>query len=332
MDKKMKLNNITLTIFFLVCAGVQPAQTIQTAITYDFSGGRLGDNLLSYLHAKWFAYKYQIPLLYRPFPYSSELVLSEEELSYEEWASHFEDTYRFGFGCTQPTFPGLFFCPCFPEIGWEIQRHVGFFEKVDWKDKDFRRQVRKLVSPKTPLDLTYPPEDKVSIAIHIREGGGFDDEEHKLKHPTKTPPFTFYVESLVKILDLFRGKPLYCHVFTDYAEPQELIDKMQRSLPADAPIAFHYRKENNHHNSYVLEDFFSLFNFDILIRAESNYSVIPSLINDYAVVCFPVAYSFHNVDEVKPTPAIHPINGIVVTIDEIHMDIDQELYNKCLEK
>src|SRR5579862_7273227 len=52
------------------------------AVTYEFTGGRLGDNLLSYLHAKWISHTRQIPLLYKPFPYSSELCLHDIEIPY----------------------------------------------------------------------------------------------------------------------------------------------------------------------------------------------------------------------------------------------------------
>ncbi|MFA5306719.1 MAG: hypothetical protein WC365_04680, partial [Candidatus Babeliales bacterium] len=51
-----------------------------SAVTYGLSGGRFGDNLLCYVHAKWISYKYHIPLLYFPFEYSSHLVFDEAEL------------------------------------------------------------------------------------------------------------------------------------------------------------------------------------------------------------------------------------------------------------
>ena len=55
-----------------------------SAVTYDFSGGRFGDNLVSYCHAKWISYKYNIPLLYKPFDYSDQLMMDVLEIPYSD--------------------------------------------------------------------------------------------------------------------------------------------------------------------------------------------------------------------------------------------------------
>src|ERR1700728_1817882 len=65
-----------------------PAQNIskarQSYITYALSGGRFGDNLLAFMHAKWFSYRFKLPLLYKPFPYSDQLQLSLDEKPYRQ--------------------------------------------------------------------------------------------------------------------------------------------------------------------------------------------------------------------------------------------------------
>lgn len=48
-------------------------------VTYGNNDARLGDQLIGFLHAKWVSFKYQIPLLYIPFSYSDQLVLSDKE-------------------------------------------------------------------------------------------------------------------------------------------------------------------------------------------------------------------------------------------------------------
>ena len=62
----------TYTLVMLSMLTVYPA-----AVTYDFSGGRLGDNLISFSHVLWASYKYEVPLLYRSFKYSDMLRLHE---------------------------------------------------------------------------------------------------------------------------------------------------------------------------------------------------------------------------------------------------------------
>jgi hypothetical protein len=62
-----------------------------TSITYTRSGGRLGDNLIAYMHAKWLAYVHDLPFLYVPFEYSDQLPLHEvEERYYKGIESEFD--------------------------------------------------------------------------------------------------------------------------------------------------------------------------------------------------------------------------------------------------
>lgn len=288
---------------------------IPSAITYDFSGGRFGDNLLTYLHAKSFALQQNKMLLYKPFEYSSELIMDIEELKFSEEARKFR--YLVNLDRNYIRFINkndiIFVCPYFPEIQWELNRQSYFTWNVNWKDPKFREIARRMISPKNPLELTFPPKEKISIAIHMREGGGFDDEEHKFNHPLKTPPVTFYADCLKKVLQEFPQNIFHCHVFTDAIDPKLWIEKMLKDVPGHERIDFHYREVGNRHNSSVLEDFFSLFNFDILIRAESNYSIVPSLIHDYSLVYYPKTFSIHD---------------RVVTIDEITVERNME----CLEE
>lgn len=315
----MLFRKIVLLKLIISCLGFMGTlYGTPSAITYNFSGGRLGDNVLAYLHAKWLSYYYHFPFLYKPFPYSSELNMDDEELLYSEEVQKYRREIVLSRKTPQPFGNNsVFVCPYFPEIEWELKKENYFTFPVAWKDKEFRDRVLHMISPKKPLNLLYPPDDVLNIAIHMREGGGFDDEEHKFKHPLKTPPVTFYSDSLRKVFDMFPGQSIYCRVFTDAADPQAWIDKILAALPKNAPIQFFYRTEGNKHDSNVLEDFFSLFNFDILIRAESNYSIVPALIHDYAVVCYPKKYS---------------IKGRVVAIDEIKVEINPERFDECLKK
>src|SRR5665213_983093 len=68
----------------------------EKAVTYEFSGGRLGDNLLSYLHAKWISYRHQIPLLYKPFKYSDKLMLDTNEIRFDLSTKKFEQVVHLG--------------------------------------------------------------------------------------------------------------------------------------------------------------------------------------------------------------------------------------------
>ena len=255
------------------------------AITYDFSGGRFGDNLISYLHAKWISYHYDLPLLYRPFLFSSDLVMAEKEL--KEVSSSGPKMPLRHLGFLKKDTSCLYSISYFPENPEERPFwHIPFI--VDWEDPQFRKMAREMIAPRTPLYLTKPPESTVNIAIHVREGGGFDTDHTRVNAPLKLPPIEFYVEGLLKIISLFEGKAIYCHLFTDAIDVESIANVFIQAAPQ---IQYGYRKAQNFHALNVLEDFFSFFEFDILIRPQSNYSMVPALLHDFAIDYAPMRAS-----------------------------------------
>jgi hypothetical protein len=285
-------------LFFLLLTTHLFALT-ELGVTYDFSHGRFGDNLITYLHAKWFAYEHQIPLIYKPFHYSSHLVLDDKEFKITELINFPRHRHYLDRGPVNPRIhlPILYMCPYFPEDDWEQRNTLSFndipwfYFQVNWKDPGFRKVVREMIAPKQPLSLVIPPRNCINIALHIREGGGYDDKVNlewgSPDNPMKFPPLSFYAEGLKTVLESLNGQDIYCYLFTDAQYPEELANQLRSHLPEGSSIQFDYRKKQNQYNLNVLEDFFSFFNFDILIRSQSNFSMVPSLIHDFAMVYAP---------------------------------------------
>lgn len=304
-----------------LCFSIEP-----NFVTYEFSGGRFGDNLLTYMHAKWISYRYQIPLLYKPFSYSSQLVLHEVEFHYDQMtrckAIEVLVESEADIAAVSKDVSKFYLCPYFPECKWERENTKGgngrpfFFFDVDWKNPKFRAILKRLIAPKQKYRLILPPKGVISIALHIREGGGFDVGEVPLYFLAKMPPIQFYTEGLVKVVELFKGKPLYCFVFTDALDPDSLVNKLKSVIPEGTEIIFECRSKGNCHDSNVLEDFFSFFHFDVLIHSQSNFSIIPSLIHDYAVTYAPLsAYR----------------KGSFVGIDNVKFEINKDLYERLMK-
>jgi len=300
---------------------------IQGGVTFDHTAGRFGDCLLHYLRAKWFAYHYQMPLLYQAnedFPYFRELVLDDEEIHLGPLhpKTKIVDIH---YNCPEPKerLRHLYRIPYFPETYWElnVQGRPWFSFQVDWKDPEFQKIARKMIAPKQKLQLIEPPVRTINIALHIREGGGVDAPEVRFANPIKLPPMSYYQEAFEKVLRIFKGKPLSCYIFTDAQEPEKIVREIQESISPQESIDFHYRKEGNRHDVNVLEDFFSLFHFDVLIRPGSNFSLVPQLIHEYAVVCSPEDCTVHD------TPS-----GKVATIDRIDVVLNEEELQKALQR
>ncbi|NDD99187.1 hypothetical protein EB008_02690 [bacterium] len=130
-------------------------------------GGRFGDNLLSYLHAKWISYKYNMLLLYKPFPYSDELALSELETKINDYYyDHEINIFKRKMVCDSnlryfrpsdllkknPSGSILYVVPYFPEGGckrtWFFNgsKKWSYFD-VDWKDQIFRSIALEMLRP-----------------------------------------------------------------------------------------------------------------------------------------------------------------------------------------
>ena len=286
-------------LIFLLLSIRSVAALTEFGVTYEFSGGRFGDCLLSYLHAKWLAHTKNIPLFYRPFPYSSQLTLHTKEFPYANLKGEPRLRSLIGNCPLNPriTLPILYICPYFPEDLWEQRYTLGLnglpwqIFTVNWKDLSFRQAVHEMLAPLQTLELITPPSNCITIAIHFREGGGFDDALAHAGWPLKFPPLNFYIEALTQAIDLFPGKPIYCFLFTDALNPQLYAAQIVAALPQEISLTLDYRRVDNSPSKHVLEDFFSFFHFDVLIRPQSNFSMIPSLIHDFALVYSPESFS-----------------------------------------
>lgn len=268
---------ITIIVLLLLSLNIYA----KDAVTYPKEGGRFGDRLIAYIHAKWISFQEEIPLLYHPFPYSEFLALSQEEIHLAE-ASHFLKPSQ------------VHICPYFPESEYELREGVyrDQYFHVDYKNQQFIWLLRKMIAPTMPLNCIMPPKDRFSIAIHVREGGGYDPSNLSMYAPHKSPPFCFYTICLNKVLEILDHQPIFCFIFTDAKEPSSIVQRIKNEIPENYPITFHYRESNNSHANNVLEDFFSFQNFDILIRPDSNFSLVPSLLHRFAIVCSPVDFGF----------------------------------------
>lgn len=285
------------------------------AIAYSLTNGRFGDQLLCYLHAKWLSYYYDIPLLYTPFLYSSELVLSDKEIlsNGQAFSKQIYVNTLTSFENSKNEKPTIYHTSYFAESFFEQMNSSNYFS-VDWKDENFRQTVLPLLAPKKELLLICPYDDCISIAIHIREGGSIDTDHTRYYAPYKLPPMCFYIDALKNMIDLFPKRKLYCFIFTDALKPDLLASKLKTLFPE---ITFDYRKKGNGPKNNVLEDFFSFFNFDALVRPDSNFSIIPSLLHDYAVVISPKKFSYKN---------NFPV------IDELKISIEKDLYQQLLKE
>ena len=278
MKSKLHINSFFL---FLI---LSHSLCAEAKVTYGFSEGRLGDNLISYLHAKWVSYLYQIPLSYIPFDGSDNFLLHELEKP-------------FGSGEKTVTLNDLSQLDWFKDVVYKIPyapdylqeyehirglKNICPYIKVDWEDKTFIEWARPFLSPRTPVKTLCLPTDKITVALHIRRHVGVDrDPRLATFYPYKFLPNQFYIDQIRWIYKEFNEQPLYIYFFSNDPDMEKVAEFYKKTLNIDN-ITFDWGKENS-----VLTDFYSMMQFDCLVRPQSNLSIVASKFGRQKLVISP---------------------------------------------
>ena len=275
--------NIILICVFNIVA-------IDYAVTYEITPGRFGDNLLNYMHAKWISYKYQIPLLYKPFIFSNKLMMHENEIKYENEYHKFDKKITLSelneVNITTKE-KILYIVPYFPETFYErnfCKNYEGgkwYYFNAEWQDNAFKKILRDNIRPNYIInnDIIIP-SNSISVAIHLRTGGLFDDKEVIKVFPMKFVSNEFYFQEIEHVLKHYSNQKIFIHIFTDDLNTLDILDIYKKKFK-QKNIMFNIRKLNNNHESNILEDFFAMLKFDCLIHGESNYSLTASFLGNF---------------------------------------------------
>lgn len=296
----MKKTN-TLTILIALTINI-PLLNATSAVTYTLSWGRFGDHLVSYCHAKWIAFKYNIPLLVKPFKYYDQLALHDLEKHYcESAARKFKKTITLDNGSLSSIDRNadiLYVVPYFPESNFDSYNHNNDFNchfSVEWQDPAFKNELKKQIAPRHAISRPQLPENSICIAVHVRKGTGYDDVSILNEAmPLKFPPDSYYIDQIQAIINQFSGKRIYIYIFTDHDNPHEIMTRYATSISdhgTNNVVIFDCRKSDNHHTKNVIEDFFALTHYAYLIRADSNFSIIAAKLTEYTLEICPADFN-----------------------------------------
>ncbi len=299
-----------------------------SAVTYTFSGGRFGDNLVAYLHAKWISYKYNMPLLYIPFQYSDQLAMDELEKHFS--SLDINTAFKYHITLKKGDIPDfnndsgtLYTIPYFPESLQEYERSNDYpYFEVDWNDEGFIKEIQRTIKPRYHVEKLPLPNDRITVAVHLRKrSAGIDDGPLLFEQnvpaelwaccvdrgcPFKFASDDYYQDQIKRTSAFFGHQPMYVYLFSDAPNIAELANQYQQKINCPN-IEFDYRKTPNHHLG-VIEDFFALTQFDCLIRVDSNFSLTASKLKRYQLMATPKHYYYH------PTRGYPIIDQVTFTI------------------
>lgn len=243
----------------------------ETAITYKLPPGRLGDKLICFLNAYYVAYKNKIPFYYTPFQGSEDFNFSDILRSHV--GLKFKRHFLYSDISSMNKVLGL------PKNHSTLVTLKPFAQtNTDMNDLSFRKEIRKMFTLTKPLKLISLPKDRISIAMHMRMGGGFDSDAVKRQVPSKFPPKSFYEDGLQKMINSYgTQQKYYVHLFTDDKNPKKLVEELKQKFTG-YDIEFGFREEGNSHDSGVLEDMYGMAKCKAMIRPWSGLSQIAETI------------------------------------------------------
>lgn len=263
-----------------------------SAIKYSFSGGRFGDNLIAYFHAKWIAYKYGIPFLYSPFPFSEQFKMHDRDQCLEDF--DFSEIFVINDEKQISSIPKgtLIEVPYSPECVVDylsLPKGLPYIQ-VDWEDPIFHAEVVRCLTSKKYIPTIHVPKNYISLGVHVRRGGGFDNyEAARCIWPLKFPPDDYYLEQIKTISKIFPNKKIYVYIFTDDQTPRSIVDSFKSKLQ-NPNLIFDCRAQGNNPSSNILEDFFSMSKFDCFIGCKSNYSMMAMQLAHHFISILPMNY------------------------------------------
>jgi hypothetical protein len=278
-----------MIIYILVMSSMMLSLQASSAITYKLNEeGRFGEHVAAFIKTKWLARKYGLTFLYKPFIYTDELVMHTREQHYDALqARQFKNTtyiYKEAKTEIKPDNNTLYIAQWATEL-------LDFRDICAIKDEDFLQEIRALLAPLYPERYAYQRSavDGITIALHVRKGGGFDALPVIQRQVLRFPPDEFYLTQIKRIMAMFPGQHCYVYLFTDDPYPLRLAAQYRGVLKTPL-VTIECRRRGNKHDHNVLEDLFTMTHYDCLVRANSGFSDLAQLMGDYKVIMYPVGY------------------------------------------
>jgi hypothetical protein len=235
--------------------------------------GRLGNALISYINCKYLSYKYNIPFLYRPFPFSDQFAFHDKEIRRELWEPLFQNNRAFEGVEDFQSASTFLVVPYFREGPLAHRWKLCLYP--DWKDKEFIKLIRESLKPRFDFATVDLPTDTINIVLHVRRGGDFDNLETIRRLPVKFPSDEYFIETLKKVSEFFNNHSIYAHIMTDDLHPERLLTNYKNQLVEYKNITLGFKKLG------IMEDFFSIPKFDCIIRGDSTFSIVASILGNF---------------------------------------------------
>jgi hypothetical protein len=272
--------------------------------------------------AKWYSYKYKIPVLLTAFKYSDTLALSNYEVylndDLKKNFKHYvpirsEQELVNQLKKSEPTLFEVSFrasvelgyqnkeLPCLPKTA---RSSLVYFAARRYPE--YGAELKKSFKPLKDLRLPSFPKDFITVAMHVRKGSCNDtplsscqylDEDKKVacsdekkmidrRFPLKFPPEQYYADQIIKLSDVLNEAPLYVYIFTDDKNPELIVSRLKKRVDRQNIVFACHQGPNNYSNN-LIDDIYVMATFDCLIRPDSYFSWISQMVGSHKLIIFP---------------------------------------------
>ena len=303
---------------FLILSLLTSQINTQGIITYDPEKlGRIGDRLMLYTKALWIAHHYKIPFHHKSFSFLNDhatLQQSDDKINLKP--SNQVESF--------PQFPIVTIkdSSLIKEEENKTYNISYYYKESNWADpldvvtwtglsdnEQFLEKLRIYIAPIFTFEKITLPPDRISIALHVRKGSGSELPLCSRARPCadriwpkKFVHDEYFITQIKYISEQLKDRPIYIHLFTDFHNPLQLVEKYKKAVNKPN-IIYGCRLEGNDHCTNTLEDLFNMTHFDYLIRSGSNYAQIAHLIGKYKMIIYPKKVTWHG-NKMKVEPGI----------------------------
>ena len=290
------------------------------------SGGRLGDNILLYCKAKYFSFKYHMPLEYKGFPFFEQFVLSQHEKKYEKITDCrfpvrllVQDKNAFAVNTEQAALYEIDYYCHMRKDKKNIGAYVNCGEyPFDWIKKKMVKYPEFGAELRRNLQVIghdgaekIGMKDCVTVAVTTRMGSGNDDRflyseqffDEKSLHfvsrnfygshadrvnPFKFVPQQFYINQVKRLSELLHHCTMHVHFFIDKDKifTEDILRKWRIALSDYKNISIESDMESDC-GKRVIDDLVRINECDYLIRGCSHFSGIAQLAGSHKIIIGP---------------------------------------------
>ena len=294
--------NRTLIWYILSILFVQTlpaAEQVQSphAISHE-NGGRFGDRVLGYTNARYLSYSTGIPFLYTTFSYSEHLTIDYDALAADQHSYKYTNKFYINSAESLAEFfckirdpkepPTIFVVDYFPsdlsEWDTDYNRSVAF--DIPWNDEEFKSYLKQCLSSRLPIPDFREP-GCLNVATHVRTLSGGDTPEGSLAYfPLKHPTSAYHKRQIKRVYEFNMNRPMHVFLFSDTNKPAELLQEF-REYFRGYDITFNMQMLEHPDLSNVVQDFFAMQQFDVLIATRSNFSMMAACLGSFDMILYP---------------------------------------------